>query len=221
MLRTNQEFDVLNEKTNAESPMEEEEEGISQSEQNGVSTDLLKLANKVEDKEMTPPPLQPHPIEDDIQSTETESIILPPNELKTLVVKPELNKSDSKLFKDELKESRPISTEGHNKNDSANSSNTSLHALRHSRSFDSGLPMSPEVRRRLKAISQRSPSEISLLERKRNSLNSALSASTTTPSPGRQSIEDLASSVENLREKLSPRNITQKIVGNMYHIGFL
>ena len=42
------------------------------------------------------------------------------------------------------------------------------------RSFDSGLPMSPEVRRRLKAISQRSPSELSLLERKRSSLTSAL-----------------------------------------------
>ena len=158
--------DILSQQLTVDSPMvEEEEEGISQSDQ------------------VVQPPFN-----------------LPPTQEEKLVQEPqvELVKSDSKLFK----EGRPLSTEGL-KADSANSSTSSLNALRHSRSFDSGLPMSPEVRRRLKAISQRSPSELSLLERKRSSLTSALTGSTTTPSPGRQSIEDLASSVENLREKLS------------------
>jgi hypothetical protein len=93
-------------------------------------------------------------------------------------------------------EDRPSSTDGQKK-ESASSSTNSLHSLRHSRSFDSGLPMSPEVRRRLKTISQRSPSELSL------SVFDKRKSFTATPSPGRQSIEDLASSVENLREKLS------------------
>ena len=72
--------------------------------------------------------------------------------------------------------------------------------IRQSRSFDSGLPpIAPEVNRLLqatsyKSLSSKSSSVQSVLERRSNSL--------VTPSPRKQSIEDLASSVENLKEKL-------------------
>lgn len=61
--------------------------------------------------------------------------------------------------------------------------------IRQSRSFDSGLPpLAPELSRLFKTTSAR--------------YLSARSSNTTTPSPRKQSIEDLASSVENLKEKL-------------------
>ena len=159
-MRSNQDLEILNEKTIVDNPMEEEDEPV---ETEQILEEIKTLPIKIE-------------IEDDIK---------PEQNHKSL--------EDAKLNQ----EQRPMSTDGH-KNESATSSTNSLNTLRHSRSFDSGLPMSPEVRRRLKAISQRSPSELSLsvFDRKRSS-------NTTTPSPGRQSIEDLASSVENLREKLS------------------
>ena len=69
--------------------------------------------------------------------------------------------------------------------------------FRQSRSFDSGLPnVVPELNKLLKkTTSFRHLSSQSSIGRTRSS-------NTTTPSPRKQSIEDLASSVENLKEKL-------------------
>ena len=68
--------------------------------------------------------------------------------------------------------------------------------IRQSRSFDSGLPHAvPE----LKLLKQKSTSVRHLSS---SSINSLRKSSNTTPSPRKQSIEDLASSVENLKEKL-------------------
>jgi hypothetical protein len=77
---------------------------------------------------------------------------------------------------------------------------SSAFPIMHSRSFDSGLlPLAPDLNRLLKAASARhlssqSSSIQSIIDRR--------SSNTTTPSPRKQSIENLASSVENLKEKL-------------------
>ena len=73
--------------------------------------------------------------------------------------------------------------------------------IQQSRSFESGLPpVTPELNRLMKtysstrSLSSKSSSVLSVMDRR--------SLSITTPSPRKQSIEDLASSVENLKEKL-------------------
>ena len=79
----------------------------------------------------------------------------------------------------------------------------SMFPIQQSRSFDSGLPpVTPELNKLIlthssKSLSSKSSSIISILERRVGS-----SLNITTPSPRKQSIEDLASSVENLKEKL-------------------
>jgi hypothetical protein len=175
MMRASQDLDMLTEKLAVEGPVEEEEEPVSEA---------GKPPPEVEEEPLKPEPEVAAP---EVVQDQTASAMSLTDDLLSL-----------------LNEKRPVSTDGRH-NESANSSTASLNRLRHSRSFDSGLPMSPEVRRRLKAISQRSPSELSLFERKRSSTSSMLAALPTSaaPSPGRQSIEDLASSVENLREKLA------------------